>query len=222
MSGQTHFLVVGAEPGASKIGKAKEKGLPMIDVRGIKVTLETPGAVLDAHTPQAVITSYSKGFKLGGQYNGLAIQQGLPVNPEKVTDKPAKVKKGPKPKKEPKAKKQPKPKKRKQRDSDEEDEEEDEEEEDEEEDEPFFAGDEEEQQPNAADQALSVSITCDLCGTTCTLASWLVGGELDVCLDCYDPEEHTAAVLCEDGEPSEQQPVPKAKSKAKGAKKAKR
>ena len=50
----------------------------------------------------------------------------------------------------------------------------------------------------------------------------LIGGDLDVCLDCFDPEEHAAAVLCEDGEPSEQQPAPKGKGKGKGAKKAKR
>ena len=33
VSGKTDYLVVGAEPGASKVAKAQEKGIPMLDVK---------------------------------------------------------------------------------------------------------------------------------------------------------------------------------------------
>ena len=62
VSGKTDYLVVGAEPGASKVAKAQEKGIPMLDVKTLKAVLESPGARLES-APRAVITSYSKGFR---------------------------------------------------------------------------------------------------------------------------------------------------------------
>ena len=61
VSGKTDFLVVGQEPGASKVSKARAGGVKEIDVLGLKTALETPGMALeDAPNPQ--IESFSAGY----------------------------------------------------------------------------------------------------------------------------------------------------------------
>lgn len=61
ISGTTDFLVVGKEPGVSKVSDALSRGLVLVDLKGIKETLETPHASL-ANVHQPLITSFSKGF----------------------------------------------------------------------------------------------------------------------------------------------------------------
>ena len=75
ISGVTNVVLVGAEPGAVSVKKARERGIQMPDIQGLKLALETAGASL-AIAPPARITSYSKGY--GGKLSGL-IEQDQPV-----------------------------------------------------------------------------------------------------------------------------------------------
>jgi hypothetical protein len=72
VSGKTDFLVVGKEPGASKVSQAAAKGVPTVDLMGLKRVLETPGAALE-DAPAAVIGDFSDGYKVwkGAKGNGI-------------------------------------------------------------------------------------------------------------------------------------------------------
>jgi len=59
VSGKTDYLVVGKAPGASKVGQARAKGVPTIDVMALKAVLE--GASLDS-APAAHISGFSTGY----------------------------------------------------------------------------------------------------------------------------------------------------------------
>ncbi|KAG2485002.1 hypothetical protein HYH03_016205 [Edaphochlamys debaryana] len=62
VSGKTNFLVVGQEPGASKVGQARARGVKLVDVMALKAELEgAPGASLEA-APAPVIGSFSAGY----------------------------------------------------------------------------------------------------------------------------------------------------------------
>lgn len=65
VSGRTNYLLIGAEPGESKVSAARERGIPTPDIQGLKLTLETRGAALE-HAAPARITSLSTGYKDNG------------------------------------------------------------------------------------------------------------------------------------------------------------
>lgn len=66
VSGKTDFLLVGKDPGRSKISKADDKGTPMIDLLGLQrlllgqKTLEE--AATDAKAAPPRITGFSAGY----------------------------------------------------------------------------------------------------------------------------------------------------------------
>lgn len=61
VSGKTSYLVVGKAPGASKVSQAVAKGVPTVDLAGLKAVLEGgPGASL-ADAPPAHIGEFSTG-----------------------------------------------------------------------------------------------------------------------------------------------------------------
>jgi BRCT domain type II-containing protein len=63
VSGKTNFLVVGQEPGASKVSKAEERNLPLIDLLSLHRLLmgqQTIEAAASAPPPR--ITSFSAGY----------------------------------------------------------------------------------------------------------------------------------------------------------------
>ena len=66
VSGQTSYVVVGKDPGATKVKAARERGIPTPDLLSLKSTVETPGASLE-DAPAARITSFSKGYKGNGK-----------------------------------------------------------------------------------------------------------------------------------------------------------
>jgi hypothetical protein len=62
VSGKTDVLVVGQEPGASKVSKAQERGIKQVDVLGLKTALETPGMALE-DCPEPLIDTFSAGYR---------------------------------------------------------------------------------------------------------------------------------------------------------------
>ena len=82
ISGVTNVLLVGAEPGAVAVKKARERNIQMPDIQGLKLALETAGASL-ALAPPARITAYSKGY--GGKLSG-HIEFDQPVAPLLLSD----------------------------------------------------------------------------------------------------------------------------------------
>ena len=84
VSGKTDYLVVGKSPGAKKVSEAIAKGVPTLDVEGLKAVLEGgPTASLD-NAPAPQITSFSTGYKGNAlrltdkQAAGLAIKAAKP------------------------------------------------------------------------------------------------------------------------------------------------
>ena len=84
VSGKTDYLVVGKAPGAKKVSEAIAKGVPTVDIAGLKAVLEGgPGASLD-DAPPPEITAFSKGYKGNAlrltdkQAAGLAIKAAKP------------------------------------------------------------------------------------------------------------------------------------------------
>jgi BRCT domain type II-containing protein len=67
VSGTTTHLLVGREPGASKVGKAQDRGLPLLDLKGLKDTLDGAIATLAA-APAPSITSFSAGYQTKRQH----------------------------------------------------------------------------------------------------------------------------------------------------------
>ena len=68
VSGKTSYLLVGKDPGMSKVSKANEKGVPRLNLQDLKSLCEggDPGDIKPIQ-----ITSFSKGF---GNGNGLALK----------------------------------------------------------------------------------------------------------------------------------------------------
>ena len=122
VSGKTDYLVVGKEPGASKVSQAAAKGVPTVDIAGLKAVLEVPGASLEA-APAAHIGAFSAGY----HGNALRLEGGAPKAPAIKAPKAAKKPKAEAPEGEPaakKAKKAPAAKKKKKSKAEEEEEEE--------------------------------------------------------------------------------------------------
>ena len=95
VSGKTTLLVVGKEPGFGKVRQAREKGVRLVSLdelgRGLhQGALPAPGA---GESPMK-IDSFSKGYKLKGGYNGLALRLGYdgdrPDEQARITAPPAK------------------------------------------------------------------------------------------------------------------------------------
>ena len=79
VSGKTTYVVVGKAPGGTKVAAARSKGIQMVDVAGLKQTLEgglRPGGSL-ADAPDVVITSFSSGYR----GNGLGMLADAPPPP---------------------------------------------------------------------------------------------------------------------------------------------
>ena len=62
VSGKTDFVIVGQNPGATKVSAARARGIPTPDIIALKNSVETPGAALE-DAPAAVITSFSAGYR---------------------------------------------------------------------------------------------------------------------------------------------------------------
>ena len=240
VSGKTDFVVVGKEPGAGKTSQANAKGVPLVDLKALKVKLETPGLMLEGAAPP-VIAEYSRGYETKNkESNSVALRLGLPVAPKKIAEtaaprppKQPKPKAAPKAKAKAKAKAKGKGKKRKADDSSDEDEENDNDEDEDEEDE-FVRGEKAEAAAAAADD-MEIRITCDLCTADCSAMSWLItNNDSDVCVNCFQASDNPPVgkpygVLCKNGKPLKKQPKagsaapkaepeaePKAKGKGKG------
>lgn len=98
ISGKTDYLVVGKAPGASKVSQAIAKGVPTLDIAGLKAVLEGPGASLD-DAPAAHISEFSAGYKgnakrlTAGAATALAIKAAKVPKVPKPKAAPAKSKK---------------------------------------------------------------------------------------------------------------------------------
>jgi len=67
VSGKTNFLLVGAEPGRSKVSKADEKGIPLIDLIALNRLLLGQATIeATASAPPPRIDSFSAGY--AGQF----------------------------------------------------------------------------------------------------------------------------------------------------------
>jgi BRCT domain type II-containing protein len=62
VSGKTNFLVVGKEPGASKVALSREKGIPMLDIKSLKDKIMGDLPELE-HAKAPAIQSFSAGYK---------------------------------------------------------------------------------------------------------------------------------------------------------------
>lgn len=61
VSGKTNYLVVGKDPGASKVSKAMERSIPLIDVKALQDLMLGKMHTLDAASPPR-ITGFSAGY----------------------------------------------------------------------------------------------------------------------------------------------------------------
>jgi len=84
ISGKTSYLIVGKQPGASKVSAAAGKGVQRIDIQGLKDVLESGGARALKDAPPVAITAFSAGFR----GNGLAALTDV----DHLYDPPAKAK----------------------------------------------------------------------------------------------------------------------------------
>jgi len=119
VSGKTTMLLVGKEPGMSKVSKARERpDCLLLDLKGLKTRLEGGNLLMGLKQAPLVIDSYSGGW----HGNGLADRLGVSgdtiyqsaraiAGPAGAVGKakPAKAPKASKPSKEPKLPKEPKP-----------------------------------------------------------------------------------------------------------------
>ena len=95
VSGKTDSLVVGKAPGAKKVSEAIAKGVPTVDIAGLKAVLEGgAGASLD-DAPAPQITAFSAGYKGNAlrltdkQAAGLAIKAAKPPKKKPAPKKKA-------------------------------------------------------------------------------------------------------------------------------------
>ncbi|CAM9858671.1 unnamed protein product [Chrysoparadoxa australica] len=94
VSGRTNYLIVGKEPGISKVSQAREKGIQMMDTRALtEACMGTPIAELP---PVAPITSFSAGYRgnslaIGASPHELALAAGYvqAIQPEPVQKRDA-------------------------------------------------------------------------------------------------------------------------------------
>jgi NAD-dependent DNA ligase len=71
VSGKTDILIVGKDPGFSKVNKSKQKGIQLIALKDLKEAIEG-GRLEDAPRPGA-ITNFSSGYSLATGSNSLAL-----------------------------------------------------------------------------------------------------------------------------------------------------
>ncbi|KAJ1459581.1 hypothetical protein M885DRAFT_510713 [Pelagophyceae sp. CCMP2097] len=71
VSGKTTLLVVGKDPGASKVGQAREKNIQLINIKDLKEALEIGSLEGFAGKP-LVIAGFSKGYRGNGLAAGMA------------------------------------------------------------------------------------------------------------------------------------------------------
>jgi hypothetical protein len=71
VSGKTDILIVGKDPGFSKVNKSKQKGIQLIALKDLKEAIEG-GRLEDAPRPGA-ITNFSSGYSLVTGSNSLAL-----------------------------------------------------------------------------------------------------------------------------------------------------
>jgi BRCT domain type II-containing protein len=63
VSGKTNFLVVGKEPGISKVSKAKARGLPLVDVKTLSEHIHSNNGIEQLkEAPAPAIKSWSAGY----------------------------------------------------------------------------------------------------------------------------------------------------------------
>mmetsp|Transcript_7999 Transcript_7999/g.22651 ORF Transcript_7999/g.22651 Transcript_7999/m.22651 type:complete len:197 (+) Transcript_7999:918-1508(+) len=84
VSGATTLLVVGKEPGMSKVSKASDRGVRMIRLEELAASLHTGELKpADPSAPPLQITNFSMGFKTSRGYNGLALRlEGSEARPQ--------------------------------------------------------------------------------------------------------------------------------------------
>lgn len=63
VSGKTDYLVVGKEPGQSKVSQATSKGIKLIDILGLKTVLESGAGARLESAPEPTIGAFSAGYK---------------------------------------------------------------------------------------------------------------------------------------------------------------
>jgi hypothetical protein len=91
VSGKTDILIVGKDPGFSKVSKSKEKGIQLVALKDLKDALEG-GRLEDAPAPQP-ITNFSSGYEqnslaLGASDEALALASGVQA-PRKLKAAPS-------------------------------------------------------------------------------------------------------------------------------------
>ena len=63
VSGKTDYVLVGRDPGRSKVSKADEKGIPLIDLLALQRLLLGQSTLLEmASEPPPRITNFSAGY----------------------------------------------------------------------------------------------------------------------------------------------------------------
>jgi hypothetical protein len=65
ISGKTDYLVVGKEPGQSKVANARTRGLPMVDLKMLQTRIFGQAKTLESAGPPPKIESYSAGYQGG-------------------------------------------------------------------------------------------------------------------------------------------------------------
>ena len=79
VSGKTDLLVVGKEPGMSKVGEARKRGLPMIHPHELRLGIEenTQNLLVEVASTSLQVTNFSAGFRSygnAGQGNSIAFR----------------------------------------------------------------------------------------------------------------------------------------------------
>ena len=65
MSGKTDVLIVGREPGASKVSQARAKNVQLMSLKDLQVVLMGGSSIEDVQ-PMGVITQFSSGYRGNG------------------------------------------------------------------------------------------------------------------------------------------------------------
>lgn len=72
ISGKTDVLVVGKTPGYSKVSKARERGIRLMNIEEVRSIVYKPDGIDMSPAIPLVIDEFSQGYNRGGSYNGLA------------------------------------------------------------------------------------------------------------------------------------------------------
>ena len=93
VSGKTSYVVIGHNPGSVKVSAAYNRGIPTVDLNGLKTVLESPGATIENDAPVPVIKSFSSGYSgngKGGLLQDISNTQGVSYSYTKKTKQQAK------------------------------------------------------------------------------------------------------------------------------------